>query len=161
MLGRRRGATVAGDEVEDGLQFRQDAVAFCQCSPILQWYPCACKRASSVSETSTQPLTLTLVFAVSTLHFLMNPLLHLPLQDAGSRRLVEVGYFENVSRIDPVIRATAHDMIAFDIDFVDRDLAAISGCCVCSGCNRWDYGSTNDLHCCMLPSISYHLSLLA
>lgn len=70
----------------------------------------------------------TLVFAVSTLHFLMNPLLHLPLQDTGSRRLVEVGYFKDMRRIDPVIRATAHDMVAFDIDFVDRHLVAVSGC---------------------------------
>lgn len=64
----------------------------------------------------------TLIFAVSTLHLLMHTLLHLALEDTGPGRLVVVGDLQDVGSVDPVIGATAHDMVARDIAFVHWNL---------------------------------------
>ena len=106
MLGRRRRAAVARDIVEDGAHLVQDAVALCQMASLLQRYPCA------------------LVFAITTLDLFVHALLDFALEDAGSRRLVVVGYLEDVGRVDPVVGAAAHDMVAVDIALVDGDLQA-------------------------------------
>lgn len=45
----------------------------------------------------------TLVFAVSSLHLLMDTLLDFSFKDPGTSRLVEVGDFQDVGRIDPVV----------------------------------------------------------
>jgi hypothetical protein len=66
---------------------------------------------------------LTLVFSIAALDLLMNPFLYFSLEDARPSGLVEVGNFQNVSRIDPVIGATAHNMVPFDIKFVYGHLA--------------------------------------
>lgn len=66
---------------------------------------------------------ITLVFAISTLHLLVHALLHLALQDTRARRLVVVGDFEDVRRVDPVVGAPAHDVVAADIVFVHRHVA--------------------------------------
>lgn len=58
----------------------------------------------------------------------MNTLLNFSFKNPGSSRLVEVGDFQNMGRIDPVVGAPSHDMIASDIEFVDRDLCLVSAC---------------------------------
>lgn len=64
----------------------------------------------------------TLIFSVTTLHLLVYPLLHFALKDAGPGRLVVVGDLEDVGGIYPVIGASAHDMIAFNSELIDRHL---------------------------------------
>ena len=108
MLGGRRRAPVAGHEVEDGSHLLEHAVAFRQHASVGERDPCA------------------LVLAVATLHFFVDALLHLALEDAGARRLVVVGYLEDVSGVDPVVSATAHDMVAVDIALVDGNLQFVS-----------------------------------
>lgn len=60
----------------------------------------------------------TLVFAVSSLHLLVDALLYLALKDAGSTGLVIVGDFQNVGSVDPVVGAASHAVVAFAIEFV-------------------------------------------
>ena len=52
----------------------------------------------------------------------MNSLLDLPLKDPSSGRLVEIGNFENMSGIDPVIGPSSHNLVAIHHKFVDRNL---------------------------------------
>lgn len=40
--------------------------------------------------------------------------------------LVEVGDFQDVGCVDPVVGATAHDMVALDIEFIDGHIAVSS-----------------------------------
>ena len=65
----------------------------------------------------------TLIFAISTLHFLVHALLHFALENAGSRRLVIVGDLEDMLRVDQVVRAAAHNMVSADIVLVHRHIA--------------------------------------
>ena len=60
----------------------------------------------------------TLIFAVSSLHLLMDAFLYFSLEDAGAGGLVVVGYLEDMRRIDPVVAATAHDMVAIDVELI-------------------------------------------
>ena len=108
MLGRRWRAPVTGDVVEDGAHLVQNTIPLCQMSPLLEGYPCA------------------LVFTISTLDLLVHALLDFALKDTGTRRLVVVGYLEDVSGVDPVVGATAHDMVAVDIALVDGNLQFVS-----------------------------------
>lgn len=78
----------------------------------------------SALDMRTNSQTLTLVLSISTLNLLVHAFLHLPLQDSGSRRLVVFGYLKDVRRIDPVVLASAHDMVPFDRVFVDGNLIA-------------------------------------
>lgn len=64
----------------------------------------------------------TLVFAVTALDLLMNPFLHLTLEDTGSRWLIEPCNFENMCRIDPVIRPPSHNTVGTDLELIHRDL---------------------------------------
>lgn len=52
---------------------------------------------------------LTLVFAVATLDLFMLSLLHFPLQNSCSLRLVETGYFQDLSRVQIRVRTSAHN----------------------------------------------------
>lgn len=52
----------------------------------------------------------------------MHPLLDFALENTGPGRLVEVCYLEDVCRIDPVVSAASHDMVAGDIELVDGNL---------------------------------------
>jgi len=63
-------------------------------------------------------VSLTLVFSISTLYLLMYPLLHLALENTGPGRFVEVGDFQDVCRIDPVVGSAAHYVVSSDIEFV-------------------------------------------
>lgn len=104
MFGRWRRASVAGDVVEDGAHLVEDAVALCQVAAFLERNPCA------------------LVLSIAALDLLVDAFLDLALEDTGARRLVVLGYLEDVGSIDPVVCATAHDMVAVDIALVDGDL---------------------------------------
>jgi hypothetical protein len=108
MFGRRRRAPVARHIVEDGAHLVQYAVALCQMAALLERYPCA------------------LVFAITALDLFMHALLDFALEDTGSGGLVVVGYLEDVGCVDPVVGATAHDMVAVDIALVDGDLGFVS-----------------------------------
>lgn len=69
--------------------------------------------------------TCTLVFSVSSLNLFVNVLLHLAFQDSCPGRLVEAGGFQDVSCVDPVVVAPAHDMfleIMAELVFPDGDL---------------------------------------
>jgi hypothetical protein len=72
----------------------------------------------------------TLVFAIATLHLLVDALLHFPLQNSRTRGLVIFRDFEDVSSIDPVVSATAHHMVAVDSILVDWNLEVVSTCSV-------------------------------
>jgi hypothetical protein len=63
-----------------------------------------------------------LVLSVAALHFFVYAFLDFALEDSGPGRLVEVGDFEDVGRIDPVVGAAAHDVVAGDVELVDGDL---------------------------------------
>lgn len=130
MLGGRRGASVAGDIVEDGPHLVEDAVALGKMAALFEGDPGA------------------LVLAIAALDLLVHALLHFALEDAGARRLVVVGHLEDVGGVDPVVGAAAHDMVAVDIALVDGDLGSVSGLSQASG--------VADARCCMSPSRSCH-----
>lgn len=64
----------------------------------------------------------TLILAIATLNFLMNPLLYFALEDSGSRRLIKASCLKNVCSIDPVVCSPSHHTFAIDLQFVHRDL---------------------------------------
>ena len=64
----------------------------------------------------------TLVFSITALNLLMDPLLNLSFQNPCPRRLVKVGNLEDMCRIDPVVRAPAHYVVSRDIALVHWDL---------------------------------------
>lgn len=68
----------------------------------------------------------TLVFAISTLHLLVNAFLNLTLQDSGSCWLIKVCDFENLRSIYPAVSTPSHNMIVVNIEFVDRNLGQVS-----------------------------------
>lgn len=80
---------------------------------------------------------LTLVFSVTTLDLLMNPFLHFSLEDARPSRLVEVGNFQNVGRVNPVIGATAHNMVSIDVKLVYRHLVRTVSHSVKTEVGKW------------------------
>jgi hypothetical protein len=65
----------------------------------------------------------TLILAIPALHLLMHSLLHLTFEDARASRLVVVGDFQNVGRVNPVVRATPHHMVVVHRQFIDRHIA--------------------------------------
>lgn len=152
MLGRWGRALVTGDVIEYGSHFLQHAVSLSQTAPLFERYPCA------------------LVFAIATLDLLVHALLHLALEDAGSRRLVIVGYLEDVRSVDPVVGTAAHDMVAVDIALVDGDLRRVSaGGGRRVGGHSMVHGSAEgtlsglaaagrNAHYCMSPNRSCHLA---
>ena len=68
----------------------------------------------------------TLIFAISTLHLLVNALLDLPFEDASSSWFVKTGNLEDVCRIDPIVRPASHDMVSKQLELVDRYLQSMS-----------------------------------
>lgn len=60
----------------------------------------------------------TLVFAVTTLHFLMHALLHFTFEDSGSCGLVETSSLQNVCCIHPIICSPSHNTVAIDFQLV-------------------------------------------
>lgn len=105
MLWRRWGAPIAGNEVKDGQELVENAVALGEHATIVEWNPCS------------------LIFAISTLHLFVHTLLDLALEDARAGGLVEVGDLQDVGCVDPVVGATAHDMVALNIELIDGDVA--------------------------------------
>lgn len=67
----------------------------------------------------------TLIFAVASLHFLMNTFLHFSLQDSSSRGLVKPGDFKDMRRVDPIVGSSPHQALAFHFELVDRNLYEI------------------------------------
>lgn len=108
MFRRRRWTTVAGYVVEDGSHLVQHTVALSKVAPLLERDPCP------------------LVLSISALHLLMHTFLDFALQDTGAGGLVVVGNFQNVCRIDPVVSATAHDMVTVDVALINRNLRYVS-----------------------------------
>jgi len=90
--------------VEDWSQFVEDSVALGQAATFGQRDPCA------------------LVFSIATLYFFMCSFLDFSLEDACAGWLVEIGDFENVCCVDPVVGAAAHDMVALDVELVDGNI---------------------------------------
>ena len=62
----------------------------------------------------------------------MYAFLHLSFKDSCSRGLIEFRDLQDVCRIDPVVGASAHDMVPCTAEFVDRDLARIVSNAVCA-----------------------------
>ena len=122
---RRRGrAPVSGDKVEDRAKLLVHSVLCRKIFPFGQWDPCPYAELPLAHAFSILIANVhTLIFPIPPLHLLMHPLLHLPLQNPRSRRLVIVSHFQDVRRVDPVVGAAAHDMVAVGVVFVDRDLA--------------------------------------
>jgi hypothetical protein len=108
VFGSRRRTPVAGGVVEDWPQLVEDSVALGQAATFGQRDPCA------------------LVFSIATLDLFVGSLLDFPLEDACAGGLVEVGDFENVCCVDPVVGAAAHDMVALDVELVDGHIAVRS-----------------------------------
>ena len=79
-------------------------------------------RKVSICVAGSARCSLTLIFPIATLHLLMDPLLHLPLKNSRPRRLVVVGYLQDVRRIDPVVGTASHDMMHADSVLIDRHL---------------------------------------
>lgn len=52
----------------------------------------------------------------------MDTFLHLAFKNACPRRLVKTGYFQDMSRIDPVVRSPSHHTFAIDLVLIDRHL---------------------------------------
>ena len=104
MLGSRRRAAVARDVVEDLGDALEYAMLLREHATFIQGNPCA------------------LIFAISALDLLMHALLHLAFEDSGPCRFIEAGDLQNVRRIDPVVGPPSHDMIASNLELIDRDL---------------------------------------
>jgi len=73
----------------------------------------------------------TLVFSVSTLHLLVDTLLHLALKDSGPTGFVVLGDFQDVGSVDPVVCSASHTVVALAIELVDRYL------CMCQRLKRF------------------------
>jgi hypothetical protein len=68
----------------------------------------------------------TLVFAVPTLDLLVLALLHLSLEHARTLRLVEAGDLEYLGRVQPRVRAAAHDRDTLAYPMRTREAVKIS-----------------------------------
>lgn len=84
------------------------------------------KRATQFPMDNVR-IVCTLKFSITTLHLLVFALLHVPLEDASSGRLVKAGGLEDMGCIDPVVGLASHDMFALSIgtsklEFPDRIL---------------------------------------
>lgn len=108
MLRRWWWTSVARYIVENGSHFVKDPIALSQMATLFEWYP--------------GPL----ILSISTLHLLMHAFLNFALENAGTGGFVVVGNLQNMRRIDPIVGATSHDMVAINIAFVDWDLHLIS-----------------------------------
>lgn len=145
MLWSLRWTLVTRNEIEDGQQDSQDPIPLCQITSTLQWYPGSCPWSLSVAVRNGRGSRAvpTLVLSISSLNLLMNPLLHFPLQDPGSRRFVEVGDLEDMCGIDPVIRPPPHHLVAIGDEFVHRNLGNVRQC------TDWMVlGMLDDVHYC-------------
>ena len=63
-----------------------------------------------------------MIFAISTLHLLVNALLDLPFEDASSSWFVKTGNLEDVCRIDPIVPTSSHHIVGSNFELVDGDL---------------------------------------
>ena len=62
----------------------------------------------------------TLILPISSLNFLMLTLLHLPLENASSLRLIETGDLEYLGRVEVRVGSSAHDGDVAADHLVDR-----------------------------------------
>lgn len=99
--------------------------------------------ASHVSDKSWPLLRcrLTLVFAITSLDLLVYAFLDFSLEDAGAGGLVVVGYLEDVRRVDPVVAAAAHDMVAIDVELIHTILSAYVRKATLGVDRRWAHGT--------------------
>lgn len=104
---------------------------------------------------------LTLILSVSALDLFVRTLLHLPLENTRSCRLVIVGYDQDMSRIDPVVGSSPHNMLALYHNLVDGDLLGVVSAGRGKSCvqaSRDCIGAQTekkvkiDVHCCKLRS---------
>ena len=79
MLGRWWWTAVSRNEVEDGSELVDNAVALCKKSSFPQRDPSPCRGRSAATKVQKNKFLLTLVFPVASLYLLMNALLNLPL----------------------------------------------------------------------------------
>lgn len=59
---------------------------------------------------SAGPAACTLIFAITSLYLLVHVLLHISFQDSRTCGLIKTSSFQDVSRIDPVIMPSSHNM---------------------------------------------------
>lgn len=74
-------------------------------------------------------LSQTLIFAISTLNFLVNILLHISFQNSRTGWLVEAGGFQYMGCVDPVIVPSSHNMflqVGTELEFINGDLKLVS-----------------------------------
>lgn len=64
----------------------------------------------------------TLIFAITSLHFLMRVFLNLSFQNSRTSRFVELGNFQNMRGVDPIVGSSTHNMVAINIILVYGNL---------------------------------------
>lgn len=68
----------------------------------------------------------TLVFAITTLNFLMYAPLNFAFENPSSRRFIKPRCFENVCCVHPIVFSSSHHTIAVDFELVNRMLRRMS-----------------------------------
>ena len=124
MLGSRWWTAISWDEFENGTQDIIDAVLGRELFAVDEGDPCSCAVSINFCVGCSAGYSLTLIFAIATLHLLVDSLLDLTLENPRPRGLVVVGYLEDVRRIDPVVGAASHDVVRADGVLIDRHLLA-------------------------------------
>lgn len=124
MFRRRWRASVSWYEIKDGSQFVEDIIALREQTAFGERDPCSLSdfmlaRVGIEINCSRQH---TLIFSITTLHFFMDSLLDLALENACSRRLIEPGSFKDMCRIYPIIASPSHNTVAFNFVFIYRNL---------------------------------------
>lgn len=120
MFGCLRWADRARNEIKERSQLAEDAIAFCKHSSFVQRDPSTwVVMRKALEERRLKP---TLILSVTPLDLFMDTFLNLSFQYPCPSGLVVVCYFENMRCVDPIILATAHDMIPAHIEFIHWDL---------------------------------------
>lgn len=125
---------VSGHILEHRSQDVIYAVLYRKVFAVRKWDPCSCIARLSAPDRPCMFKSLrTLIFSIPSLHLLVDAFLHFSLENSCPRRLVIVGHFQDVGRIDPVVGAAAHDMVGTDGVFVDWNLRSYQHLqCLCS-----------------------------
>ena len=114
---------------DDGSDELVNLVLFRERDGSFERNPCSCNakaafcQLGSIKE-SEQTRRLTLALAITTLNLLMNTFLHLALQNPSSLRLVKVGHFEQLSRVQPSIILPSHHQLLADDKLIHRSTSS-------------------------------------
>ena len=123
MFRSRRWTPVSGHILEDRAKAVIYTILYRKVFALWQWDPGSYTARLSAPDRLCKTWVLsTLVFSIPALHLLVDALLHFSLENSCPRGLVIIGHFQDVRRIDPVVGASAHDMVGSDGVFVDRYL---------------------------------------